>query len=154
MLTRGNKQKNVNLIVIASLSFMTTFMAAGISPAFVLLAADLNVTVSAATYLTSSAILAHGVAPLFWRPLSNHYGRRPVWLVSTLGSCVFNIACAKSHTYAAQQVFRILTTLFISSSVGIGSVVVTETFFSQQRATKMVSRVESSCLSAISSHHE
>jgi hypothetical protein len=51
MLTRGNKQKNVNLIVIASLSFMTTFMAAGISPAFVLLAADLNVTVSAATYL-------------------------------------------------------------------------------------------------------
>jgi MFS family permease len=126
---------------------MTTFMAAGISPAFSLLAKDLDVTITAATYLTSSQIAAHGFAPLFWRPIANHYGRRPVWIISTLGSCLFNIGCANSHTYTAQQVCRIFTTLFISSSVGIGPVVVTETFFSKQRASKMVLRFL--CLSII-----
>jgi MFS family permease len=114
-------------------------MATGVSPAFVLLSEDLDVTVTAATYLASSTTLAHGVAPLVWRPISDHYGRRPVWILSTLGSCVFNIGCAYSYTYPGQQVCRILAMLFISSSIGIGTVVVTETFFAKERATKMVS---------------
>ena len=114
-------------------------MSTGVSPAFVLLAKDLHVTVYTATYLTSSTTLAHGVGPVLWRPISDHYGRRPVWIVSTLGSCLFNIGCAYSYTYAAQQVCRILAMLFMSASVGIGTVVVTETFFAKERATKMVS---------------
>jgi MFS family permease len=118
---------------------MVMLMATGVAPAFVLLSKDLHVTIVATTYLTSSTTLAHGVAPLIWRPISDRFGRRPVWIASTLGPCVFNLGCAYSFTYAAQQVCRILAMLFISSSVGIGTVVVTETFFSKERATKMVS---------------
>jgi MFS family permease len=117
---------------------MTTFTAAGIIPAFELLASDLHVTLKAATYLTSSQIAMHGLAPIFWKPFSNVYGRRPVWLLSALGSLLFNIGCANSHTYGSQQVCRILTQIFISPAVGIGSAVVTESFFAHERASKMV----------------
>jgi len=126
--------------MVASLAFMTTFMAAGISPAFHAMAEDLHVTVKAATYLTSSQICIHGIAPLVWKPIANHYGRRPVWIISALGSLAFNIGCAESHTYGAQQVCRCLTTFFISTANGIGSAVVTETYFLKERAEKMVRR--------------
>jgi MFS family permease len=132
--------ENLNLIVIGSMSLITFLMITGISPAFILLARVLHVTAYTATYLTSSTTLAHGVGPVLWRPISDHYGRRPVWIVSTLGSCLFDIGCAYSYTHAAQQVCRILAMLFMSASVGIGTVVVTEAFFAKERATKMVSQ--------------
>lgn len=124
--------------MVASLAFMTTFIAAGISPAFPDMAESLQVSIEATTYLTSSQIVMHGVAPLFWKPLSNHYGRRPVWIISALGATLFNIGCALSRTYGAQQGCRIMTTFFVSSANGIGSAVVTETYFLKERAAKMV----------------
>lgn len=117
---------------------MTTFTAASIIPAFELLAKDLDAPLQKISYLTSSQIAMHGLAPIFWKPISNRFGRRPVWLISALGSLVFNIGCAKSNTYAAMMVCRVFVTFFISPAVGIGSAVVTETFFARERAFKMV----------------
>lgn len=117
---------------------MTTFTAAGITPAFELLADELHVTVKAVTYLVSSQIMMHGLAPLFWKPISNHYGRRPVWILSALGALLFNVGCAKSNTYGGQQVCRIFTTFFLSPACGMGSAVVTDSYFSKERAAKMV----------------
>jgi multidrug resistance protein len=116
-------------------AMMTTFTASAIIPAFEGIAEEFGVTLHKAAYLTSLQIAILGWAPLFWKPIANRYGRRPVWLISTLGSLVFNIGCAQSNSYATMAICRAFTSFFISPPGGTGSGVVTETFFKKERAT-------------------
>jgi MFS family permease len=116
---------------------MSTFTIAAIVPAFKQLSVDLGISITQASYLASCQIVVLAMAPLFWKPISNRFGRRPVWLISTFGSMICNIGCAESHSYALQVVTRVLTAFIISPAVAIGSVVVTETFFAEERGQKM-----------------
>ena len=116
---------------------MATFTAAAIQSAFVDIAEDLHISVQKASYLTSLVIAVLGGAPLFWRPISHIYGRRPVFLLSLICSLVCNVGCAVSHSYGTMALCRALTAFFISPAASIGSAVVTETFFKSERGTYM-----------------
>lgn len=116
---------------------MSTFTASSIQSAFVNIAEDLDVSVQRTTYLTSLVIAILGGAPLFWRPLCNRYGRRPVFLLSLACSLIGNVGCAKSPTYATMGLCRAITGFFISPAGAIGSAVVAETFFKKDRARCM-----------------
>ena len=94
-------KKDINLVLVAFHAMMTTFTAAGIIPAFQDIAADLGVGLQRASYLTSIQIVILGFSPLFWKPVSNAYGRRPVFLLSTICSAICNIGCAESKSYGA-----------------------------------------------------
>lgn len=130
-------QKNLNLFLVAFHAMITTFTAAAVIPAFELLAISFGTGLTRASYLTSLFIAVLGFAPLFWKPISNRYGRRPIWLISTLGSMICNIGCAESHSYATQVVTRFLVAFMISPAIAISSAVVTETFFTRERGQKM-----------------
>jgi len=93
--------------------------------------------VQEASYLTSLQIAILGVAPLFWKPFSNTFGRRPLFLLSLICSLIGNIGCAKSPSYATMAVCRAIVAFFISPAAAIGSAVVTETFFKGERARYM-----------------
>ena len=116
---------------------MATFIAAGINSAYENIAEDLGVTMHQTLYLTSLQIAIIGGAPLLWRPLSTRYGRRPIFIISLIGALVFNIACAKTKTYAAMAACRAFCAFFICSPSAIGSAVVIETFFKEDRARYM-----------------
>lgn len=116
---------------------MGTFTAAAIMAAFVDIAADLHIEVQTASYLTSLVIAILGGAPFFWRPLSQRFGRRPIFIVSLICSLVGNIGCANSHSYATMGLCRAITAFFICPAAAIGSGVVAETFFKQERARYM-----------------
>lgn len=116
---------------------MATFTAAAIQSAFVDIAADLHISVQRASYLTSIVIAVIGGAPLFWRPLSQRFGRRPTFLLSLVCSLVGNVGCAISHSYGTMGLCRAITAFFISPALAIGSGVVTETFFRKERARYM-----------------
>lgn len=90
-----------------------------------------------ASYLTSLQIAILGGAPFFWKPLSNRFGRRPVFLLSVILSLVCNVGCAKSYTYGSMAACRALTAFFICPATALGSAVVTETFFKKDRARYM-----------------
>jgi MFS family permease len=124
----------MNLILVAFHAMMSTFTAAAIIPAYEVIAADLGVSVPQTSYLTSLQIAILGGAPLFWRPLSNRYGRRPIFLISLVCSLAGNIGCAKSHNYAQMAACRAVVAFFISPAGAIGSAVVTESFFKKDRA--------------------
>ncbi|KAL5336247.1 major facilitator superfamily domain-containing protein [Aspergillus crustosus] len=126
-----------NLILVAFHACMGTFAAAGIIPAYALIAEDLGVTLHQVTYLTSLQIAILGGAPLFWKPLSNRYGRRPIFLLSLICSLVCNVGCARSTDYASLAACRALQAFFISPASAIGSGVVMETFFKKDRAKYM-----------------
>jgi len=129
-------KKNVNLTLVAFHSCMTTFIAAAIIPAYEPLSIYLNTSITRVSYLTSLQIAVLGFAPLFWKPIMNRYGRRPIWLVSTLCAGLFNIGCALSNDYTTMAVCRAFCAFFIAPAY-VGSAVVTETFFKKERALKM-----------------
>lgn len=101
------------------------------------IANDLNVSLTRASYLTSLQIAILGGAPVFWRPLSDRYGRRPIFLLSLICSAITNIGCANSPTYATMGFCRALTAFFISPAGAIGAAVVVELFFKNERARYM-----------------
>ncbi|OOF95566.1 hypothetical protein ASPCADRAFT_170308 [Aspergillus carbonarius ITEM 5010] len=130
-------KKTLNLVLVAFHACMGTFTAAAIIPAYEDIALDLGVSLQRVSYLTSLQIAILGGAPLFWKPLSHRFGRRPIFLLSLLLSCVCNIGCAKSPDYASMAACRALVSFFISPAMAIGSAVVTETFFRRERAQYM-----------------
>ncbi|OAQ64368.2 MFS transporter [Pochonia chlamydosporia 170] len=126
-------KKITNLALVSFNAMMALFTAASIQAAFVDISKDLGVSVQRASYLTSLFIAIIGAAPLFWRPLSHTYGRRPIFLVSLLCSLVGNVGCAVSPTYATMGLCRAITAFFISPASSIGSAVVSESFFRHER---------------------
>lgn len=131
------KQKIINLVLVAFHAMMSTFIAASIQSAFSNIAVDLGVSMQRTSYLVSLFIAILGGAPLFWRPISHIYGRRPIFLLSLVCSLVCNIGCAESHSYATMGFCRALTAFFISPPLSIGSGVVSETFFRRDRGLYM-----------------
>ncbi|KAF2107471.1 major facilitator superfamily domain-containing protein [Lophiotrema nucula] len=129
-----HRKKVTNLALVAFHGLMATFTAAAIQSAFVDIALDLHVSIQRASYLTSLVIAVLGGAPLFWRPLSDRYGRRPVFLISLVGSLVGNIGCAVCPSYGTMGLCRAITGFFICPAAALGSGVVAETFFKRQRA--------------------
>lgn len=123
--------------MIAFHAMMATFTAAAIMAAFVDIAADLGVSVQRASYLTSLVIAIIGGAPLFWRPLADRFGRRPILLLSLICSLVGNIGCANSYSFGTMGLCRAITAFFICPAAAIGSGIVTETFFKRERARYM-----------------
>ncbi|EKG18724.1 Major facilitator superfamily [Macrophomina phaseolina MS6] len=131
------RKKVANLVLVAFHAMMATFTAAAIQSAFADIAADLEVSMQRASYLTSLVIAILGGAPLFWRPLSDRYGRRPIFLISLICSLIGNVGCAKSPSYGTMGLCRAITAFFISPAAAIGSAVVQETFFKHERARYM-----------------
>lgn len=131
------EKKCVNLALVAFHAMMATFSAAAIQSAFVNIAEDLDIGLQKTSYLVSLFIAVLGGAPLFWRPLSSRYGRRPIFIISLIGSLVCNIGCANSHSYATMGLCRALVAFFISPAAAIGSAVVAECFFRRDRARAM-----------------
>ncbi|CAG8107207.1 unnamed protein product [Penicillium olsonii] len=130
-------KKIANLSLVAFHACMGTFTAAAIICAYENIAEELEVSIQRVSYLTSLQIAILGGAPLFWKPLSHRFGRRPIFLLSLLLSCICNIGCAKSTDYASMAACRALVAFFISPAMAIGSGVVTETFFKHERARYM-----------------
>lgn len=126
-----------NLILVAFHACMGTFTAAAIIPAYSIIAKDLGIALTTASYLTSLQIAILGGAPFFWKPLSNRFGRRPIFLLSLICSLVCNVGCAKSTSYASLAACRALVAFFISPASAIGSAVVMETTFKKDRARYM-----------------
>ncbi|KAF9892081.1 hypothetical protein FE257_002487 [Aspergillus nanangensis] len=116
---------------------MGTFTAASIICAYEEISKDVAVSLQRASYLTSLQIAILGGSPLLWKPLSHRFGRRPIFLLSLMGSLVCNIGCAKSPDYASTAACRALVSFFLCPAMAIGSAVVTEMFFTRERARYM-----------------
>ena len=116
---------------------MCTFSSTAIIPAYKDISGTLGISMQQVSYLTSLQIVITGAAPLFWKPLSNRYGRRPIFLLGVICGLVCNVGCAKSRSYAALAACSALMSFFMCPPTAMGSSVVTETFFQRDWAKCM-----------------
>ncbi|KAG5419023.1 hypothetical protein I9W82_003742 [Candida metapsilosis] len=129
-------QKNYEILLIAFGTFSSTFMAAGLTPAFETMAEEYGVDLPTAAYFTSAQIAVFGVLPLLWVPLMNAYGRKPFLIFSALACCVLNIGGGFSKTYGQQMATRVLVAVFVSITTASGSSVVGDLAFAHERGKK------------------
>lgn len=81
-------------------------------------------------------IAFNGIAPWLWIPLSNRYGRRPVYLATTLLGFVSALGCAYTQTFNQLIAARIFNGLF-PVAFALGASTVTDLFFYDQRGRAM-----------------
>ena len=91
-----------------------------VAPALDIIARDVNLTNKAEKpMILSIFLLGFAIGPLFISPLSEILGRIRVLQLFNLGYLVFNTACGLSQTGSQILVFRLLSGLFGSASVGV-----------------------------------
>lgn len=132
----ANWKKNYEIILIAFGAFSSTFMAAGLTPAFETMAEEYGVDLPTCAYFTSASIACFGVLPLIWVPLMNAYGRKPFIVFSTFACAVLNIGGGFCTTYGQQMATRVLVAIFISTVTAAGLSVVGDLAFHHERGLK------------------
>ncbi|KAF7357643.1 MFS multidrug transporter [Mycena sanguinolenta] len=130
-------KKNVVLYIASIHAMQGPFTAALVIPSFQLFAEEFRLTLTQATYIASIQIICLGVFPLFWSPLASRIGRRPIYLISALGSAVFTLAAGFVHSYGALLAVRALQAAFISVAMSLGGSTVNDMFFAHEKGRKM-----------------
>ena len=120
-------------LLISLLSFTAQLSSAIVNPTFNIIAEDLNVSVTRASYLTTVWILFGGVAPLLFVPLANVYGRRPLYVLGTLIACLSNIGAATASSYGGLMTGRVFNGIASSIALGFGAAVICDLFTQGER---------------------
>ncbi|KAK8021495.1 MFS multidrug transporter [Apiospora arundinis] len=97
----------------ATIAFCSSIHTAAISS----IAEDLNCSRTVATLGVSTFLLGFASGPLIFAPLSEVYGRNPVYRTTLALFVLFNLGCALSPNIAALLVFRFLCGFFGSPTV-------------------------------------
>ncbi|TFY78879.1 hypothetical protein EWM64_g5132 [Hericium alpestre] len=115
-----------------------TFASSAPSGATLEMVQEFGMSVEVATLVISLFIAGYCVGPLFWGPVSEVVGRRPVYLVSFLFYTAFQVGCALSHNTASILIFRFLTGTFAAAPLTNSGGMVGDVWEAKVRGKAMV----------------
>ncbi|MEM7255021.1 MAG: multidrug effflux MFS transporter [Pseudomonadota bacterium] len=118
------------LVLASAASMMSTDL---YTPSLPHLPAVFNTTERAVQLTISLNVLAFGIAQLFFGPLSDRFGRRPVILCGLVGFTAMSAACALASTIDALIAFRILQGIMGSVEAVVGLAIVRDLFAEVER---------------------
>ncbi|KAI0889348.1 major facilitator superfamily domain-containing protein [Annulohypoxylon maeteangense] len=125
------------LLQVSFLAMLGPFNSSVVNPALVPLAALFKVPVGSAPLQTTTTIILAGVAPLFFAPLSNIYGRRPVYMLSTIVGIVATVGSGVATSWAGLIIGRVFSGIGTGAGMALGAATVNDMFFLHERGTKM-----------------
>lgn len=86
-----------------------------------------------ATLTITLFIFGYCVGPLFWGPLSEQYGRRPIFLVSFPVYICFTVGCALSRNTVSIMLFRLLSGMFAAAPMSNSGALISDIWDAQTR---------------------
>ncbi|KAI9030594.1 major facilitator superfamily domain-containing protein [Hyaloraphidium curvatum] len=89
------------------------------------------------TLIISLFVLGYVVGPLIWAPLSEVFGRRPVYMISFAGYTAFNLGCALATTIGEMLAFRFLAGTFAAAPITNSGGVLTDIWEPKDRGRPM-----------------
>lgn len=132
------KKKWTNLVLIATLTLLTPFGSTMFAPGVPQMMEDFHQnSPDLASFSVSIYILGYALGPLFIAPLSELYGRVPVYHVCTFFFMVFTLACGLSTSLGMIIFFRFVAGLAGSCPITIGSGTVADCWKQEERGTVM-----------------
>ncbi|KAM0517319.1 hypothetical protein ACHAPE_004849 [Trichoderma viride] len=96
-----------------------------------------DVSEEVATLGLALYVLGFALGPLIWGPLSELYGRRPIYIISFMAFTAFSVAAPVSPNIQAMLLFRFFGCAFGSSSMTNGGGVITDMLTKEQRGAAM-----------------
>ncbi|KAL5535339.1 hypothetical protein ACEPAF_3433 [Sanghuangporus sanghuang] len=87
---------------------------------------DFHISQEVATLTISLFVAGYCVGPLLWAPLSEEYGRRPVFLISFVVYTGFQVGCALSQNTASIIIFRLLGGTFAAAPLTNSGAVISD----------------------------
>ncbi|KAK8090414.1 hypothetical protein PG997_005375 [Apiospora hydei] len=102
-------RKYAQSLILGLFLFIGNFSSTMVAPALDLIGADLNIPAGPErTLILSVSLFAGAVAPMFWAPLIEVYGRIPIMVYPHFLQLIFNTACGFAQTGPQMNVFRFL----------------------------------------------
>ena len=125
------------LIQVSILTLFAPFNTSLVNPALVVIAGEFGISTVEASWQTTLPILMVGLAPLFWTPLSNKYGIRPILLFTNLAGIFFTVGTGATTSWAAVLVLRALSGICICFAFSAGAAICCDMFFMSERAVTL-----------------
>ncbi|KAK4062886.1 hypothetical protein Trihar35433_8681 [Trichoderma harzianum] len=135
-----NWNRWLKLMVLAEVSlfsFLALFSASLITPAFVPLSEFLHKDLVTTAYVTSTFILLGGFSSVFWNPIANVYGRRPVYIGTVAVAVAMCGSSGAAKNYGTLIALRCLNGFFGCVPLGLGSATVCDMYFAHERGLYM-----------------
>ncbi|KAK5699467.1 hypothetical protein LTR97_005595 [Elasticomyces elasticus] len=116
-----------------SVVFLSNYITVSISPILGLVAAKFQASITEAGWLITVNLLFLGLGNLFWIPLSEKIGKRPVLVITSGLFFVSTVWAALAKSYGSLLGARIVQGFAASVSEGIGPVIVGDLYFLHER---------------------
>jgi hypothetical protein len=107
--------------------------AAALNPALGQLGRAFGISTVQASYQFAIFLLFDGIGALLVVPLSNVYGRRPVYLFGTLLAGVTNVIAGHCSTWAGIMITRAFNGIGVGSTIAIGVATISDMYWVHER---------------------
>ncbi|KAH6877224.1 major facilitator superfamily domain-containing protein [Thelonectria olida] len=134
----STKVKYTNGLLISASTFVTPLASSIFAPGVPELLRDFEETsAELAAFVVSVYVLGFAVGPMLLAPLSEMYGRLPIYHTCNLCFFAFTIACAEAPSMGALIAFRFLAGCFGAAPLTNGGGSIADMFDAEQRAGVM-----------------
>ncbi|KAH7353966.1 benomyl/methotrexate resistance protein [Plectosphaerella cucumerina] len=131
-------RKVANCGAISALTFVTPLASSMFAPGVPLLMREFESrSTTLASFVVSVFVLGFAAGPLLCAPLSEIYGRLPVYHVCNVLFVIFNIACAVAPNMTSLIVFRFFAGCFGSAPLTIGGGTIADMIVQEKRGGAM-----------------
>ncbi|KAI9688363.1 MAG: hypothetical protein M1822_001312 [Bathelium mastoideum] len=120
------------LVQICLLGALGGLNTAIINPAYGPMAKELGISTVTASYQTTVVIALNGIGPFIWIPLANVYGRRPIYLLTTLLGFGSALGSAYARSFGQLLAARVFNGFF-PAAFALGPATIVDLFFLHQR---------------------
>ncbi|OAX40253.1 MFS general substrate transporter [Rhizopogon vinicolor AM-OR11-026] len=122
----------------ALLAFNATFALSAPSGIATQLMVGFKLSEELAALTISLFVAGYCVGPLLWGPLSEQYGRRPIFLVTFPIYVCFQVGCALSKNAASIIIFRLLSGLFAAAPLTNSVAIISDIWDAKTRGKALI----------------
>ncbi|KAG9314264.1 major facilitator superfamily domain-containing protein [Chiua virens] len=114
-----------------------TYSSSAPSPILPLLLRKFGFSTEVAILTISVFVGGYCVGPLLWAPLSEQYGRRPIFILSFFGLLCFQIGCALSNNTATIIILRFLGGVFAACPLANSGALISDIWGPKERGAAL-----------------
>jgi len=131
-------KKNINVGLLSMMSFLTPLSSSMMAPAVLEIMEKFHCTNEyLASFCVSVYVLGFAIGPMAFAPLSEIYGRMPIYYVCAVLFTVFTAACGLSTNMGMLVVFRFLAGVFGSAPITNGGGSIADLIVQEERGVSM-----------------
>ncbi|KUJ17914.1 putative MFS multidrug transporter [Mollisia scopiformis] len=131
-------RKWANLAIVSCLAFLTPLASSMFAPSVPVVMANFHSTnTELASFVVSIFVLGFAIGPIVVGPLSELYGRKPIYITSNILFVIFTLLCAEARTLGMLFAFRFLAGCAGSTPLTVGAGSVADLMAASQRGRAM-----------------